>query len=89
MAFGVPKNSVSLEDIMNRVTEVDILSFYLNIKEIPCVIHSPFREDNRPSFGLYLSNNGRIYYKDYATNENGGIFDLLGNLWKCNYKESN
>ena len=87
MAFGVPKNSVSLEDIMNRVTEVDILSFYLNIKEIPCVIHSPFREDNRPSFGLYLSNNGRIYYKDYATNENGGIFDLLGNLWKCNYKE--
>lgn len=87
MAFGVPKNSVSLEDIMNRVTEIDILSFYFNIKEIPCVIHSPFREDNRPSFGLYLSNNGRIYYKDYATNENGGIFDLLGNLWKCNYKE--
>ena len=87
MAFGVPKNSVSLEDIMNRVTEIDILSFYFNIKEIPCVIHSPFREDNRPSFGLYLSNSGRIYYKDYATNENGGIFDLLGNLWKCNYKE--
>ena len=87
MAFGVPKNSVSLEDIMNRVTEIDILSFYFNIKEIPCVIHSPFREDNRPSFGLYLSNNGRIYYKDYATNESGGIFDLLGNLWKCNYKE--
>ena len=46
MAFGVPKNSVSLEDIMNRVTEIDILSFYFNIKEIPCVIHSPFREDN-------------------------------------------
>ena len=87
MAFGVPKNSVSLEDIMNRVTEIDILSFYFNIKEIPCVIHSPFREDNRPSFGLYLSNNGRIYYKDYATNENGGIFDLLGKLWKCDYKK--
>ena len=87
MAFGVPKNSVSLEDIMNRVTEIDILSFYFNIKEIPCVIHSPFREDNRPSFGLYLSKNGRIYYKDYATNESGGIFDLLGNLWKCDYKK--
>ena len=87
MAFGVPKNSVSLEDIMNRVTEIDILSFYFNIKEIPCVIHSPFREDNRPSFGLYLSKSGRIYYKDYATNESGGIFDLLGNLWKCDYKK--
>lgn len=87
MAFGVTKSSVSLEDIMNRVTEIDILSFYFNIKEIPCVINSPFREDNRPSFGLYLSNNGRIYYKDYATNESGGIFDLLGELWKCNYNK--
>ena len=88
MAFGVPKNSVSLEDIMNRVTELDILSFYLNIKEIPCVINSPFREDNKPSFGLYLSKNGRIYYKDFATNESGGIFDLLGILWKCNYNKT-
>ena len=33
MAFGVPKNSVSLEDIMNRMTEIDILSFYFNIKD--------------------------------------------------------
>ena len=86
MAFGVPKNSISLSDIMDRVTEADILSFYLNIKEIPCVINSPFREDNRPSFGLYISDsNKRIFCKDFATNENGGIIDLLKKLWNCDY----
>ena len=88
MAFGVTVDSVSLNDIKSRVTETDILSFYLNIKELPCVINSPFREDNRPSFGIYLSNkNQRVYYKDYATNDSGGLFDLLGKLWNCNYKK--
>ena len=88
MAFGVAKDSVSLNDIKSRVTEIDILSFYLNIKELPCVINSPFREDNRPSFGIYLSNKSqRVYYKDYATNDSGGLFDLLGKLWKCDYRK--
>lgn len=88
MAFGVTVDSVSLNDIKSRVTETDILSFYLNIKELPCVINSPFREDNKPSFGIYLSNkNQRVYYKDYATNDSGGLFDLLGKLWNCNYKK--
>ena len=88
MAFGVTVDSVSLNDIKSRVTETDILSFYLNIKELPCVINSPFREDNRPSFGIYLSNkNQRVYYKDYATNDSGGWFDLLGKLWNGNYKK--
>ena len=88
MAFGVTKDSVSLNDIKSRVTEIDILSFYLSIKELPCVINSPFREDNRPSFGIYLSNKSqRVYYKDYATNDSGGLFDLLGKLWNCNYKK--
>ena len=88
MAFGVTVDSVSLNDIKSRVTEIDILSFYLNIKELPCVINSPFREDNKPSFGIYLSNkNQRVYYKDYATNDSGGLFDLLGKLWNCNYKK--
>ena len=47
MAFGVTVDSVSLNDIKSSVTETDILSFYLNIKELPCVINSLFREDNR------------------------------------------
>ena len=88
MAFGVTVDSVSLNDIKSRVTETDILSFYLNIKELPCVINSPFREDNRPSFGIYFNNKSkRVYYKDYATNDSGGLFDLLGKLWNCDYKK--
>lgn len=80
-------NSVSLSDILSKVTEADILSYYLGITEVPCIINSPLRQDRRPSFGLYSPNGKRIYYTDFSTKDRGGIFDLLGNMWGCSYKE--
>lgn len=80
-------NSVSLEDILSKVTEADILSYYLGITEVPCIINSPLRRDRRPSFGLYSPDGKRIYYIDFSTKDRGGIFDLLGNMWGCSYKE--
>ena len=87
MAFSKGKNSVSLEDIISKVTEANILSYYLGVTEIPCIINSPLRQDRRPSFGLYSTDGKRIYYTDLSTRDRGGLFDLLGNMWKCSYKE--
>ena len=87
MAISSGKSSVSLEDVLSKVTEADILSFYLNVTEVPCVIHSPLREDKRPSFGLYSIDGKRIFYTDLSTKDKGGLFDLLMNLWNLSYKE--
>lgn len=87
MAFGPGNNSISLEDILSRVTEADILFYYLGITEVPTVIHSPLREDKRPSFGLYSVDGKKIHYTDLSTKDWGGLFDLLSNLWNCSYIE--
>ena len=87
MAFSTGIDSVSLDDIMSKVTEADILSFYLGINQIPTIINSPLREDKRPSFGLYSLDGYRIYYTDLSRGDRGGIFDLLGKLWNCSYHE--
>lgn len=87
MAIRVGNSSICLEDILGRVSESDILSYYLGITEVPCVIHSPLRTDKTPSFGLYTSNGKKIYWVDYATNERGGTFDLLMLMWSCTYME--
>ena len=87
MAISNGRSSVSLEDVLSKVTEADILSFYLNVTEVPCVIHSPLREDKRPSFGLYSIDGKRIFYTDLSTKDKGGLFDLLMNLWNLSYKE--
>ena len=87
MAFSSGKSSVSLDDILSKVTEADILSYYLGITEVPCIINSPLRQDKRPSFGLYSSDGIRIFYIDLATKDSGGLFDLLGKMWNCGFKE--
>lgn len=85
MAFSKGKSSVCLEDILNITSEIDILAYYLGITQIPCLIKSPFREDKKPSFGLYSKDGKKVYFKDFANNESGSTFDLLGKLWECNY----
>lgn len=87
MAVSKGESSVTLSDILEKTTEANILSFYLGITEIPCIIHSPLRKDNRPSFGLYSPNGKRIYFVDFATKDRGGVFDLLCQMWGCSYKE--
>lgn len=87
MAFSIGNSSVSLEDILSKVTEGDILSFYLGVSEVPTIINSPLRKDNRPSFGLYSTDGKRIYYTDLATKDKGGLFDLLGSMWGVSYRE--
>lgn len=87
MAIGVGNSSACLEDILRKVSEVDIITHYFKVIEIPCVIHSPLRDDKTPSFGFHTSNGRKVHWIDYATNERGGTFDLLMRWWNCNYSE--
>src|SRR5574344_294905 len=83
--ISLGSSSVSLDDILEKVTEGDILSYYLGISEVPVFINSPLREDKRPSFGLYSLDGKKIYYTDLSTKDRGGLFDLLGKMWGLDY----
>lgn len=87
MAFSTGRNSVSFDEITNKVSDADLVSYYLGITEVPCFINSPLRKDNKPSFGLYSKDGKKIYWTDLATREGGGIYDLLSKMWNCSYKE--
>lgn len=87
MAFGNGEHSITLEDVLARTTEFGILYHYFNVSELPTVIHSPLRQDSRPSFGLYTLDGKRVHYTDLATKDRGGLFDLLMKYWGENYKD--
>ena len=87
MAFGNGEHSITLEDVLARTTEFDILYHYFNVSELPTIIHSPLRQDNRPSFGLYTLDGKRVHYTDLATKDRGGLFDLLMKYWGESYKD--
>jgi len=80
-------NKNSLEDIITQVNEYQILKYYFNINSLPCVIKSPLRVDKHPSFGITLSENFKVKFKDFATGENGNIFTLLKLYCKISFQE--
>lgn len=72
---------------LGDLTEADIASYYFNISSIPCLIHSPLRVDNKPSFAIFSPDGVNVNYRDFSTGESGRIWNLLSKLWNCSYRE--
>lgn len=79
--------SVTPEEILKRVSELDILHYYFGVDKIPTIISSPLRTDNHPSFGFYSIDGQKIHWTDLATKDRGGTFDLLGKYWGESYND--
>lgn len=68
--------------------DTDILNRYFHLsKKVPCTICSPLRDtDRNPSFRIW-EKNGRVYWKDFGTNESGDIIDLLSRIWNITTRD--
>lgn len=71
-----------------KISDADILNYYLGITKIPTRINSPLRQDNKPSFGLFSFNGIDIFYKDFATQESGSTINLCQKMWNMTYLEA-
>lgn len=88
MGFGSGKDTIFKEDILDYTTEGNIIQFYLGVSKVPTLINSPFRKDDKPSFGLFSPDGKSIMYKDFATRESGNTFSLLSKLWNLSYGDT-
>ncbi len=87
MAISIGKPNIRLEEILSKVSELDILNYYFGISNVPCVISSPLRHDSHPSFGFYSIDGQKIHWTDLSTKDRGGTFDLLGKYWGESYND--
>jgi hypothetical protein len=87
MPISINTPSITLETILNKVSEYDIAHHYFSVNYVPCIIRSPLRKDNHPSFGFYSTDGIKIRYRDFATKESGGLFDLLEKYWNVGYNK--
>ena len=75
---------IFVEDILKYVTQEQIFSFYLG-EEITNigVYHSPLREDNIPSFGLFFHKNkpNILMFKDLATGDSGDFAQMVAKMY--------
>lgn len=89
MVVGNTSSSISKTEIFSKFSETQVLcTVFPDITEIPCLIHSPLRIDLKPSFSIYMDNNGHIRYKDHGDSSvHGGLIDLLCEYWKCSFNQ--
>ena len=87
MSFGKCKQSICLDDILNKVSEADILNYYLGISALPILINSPFRQDKNPSVSVFLNRNNNIIFKDFGTHKSYNLWSFFEEYWNCTYDE--
>ena len=80
--------SGTLEDVHRVTTQAQITSYYLGVKDIPCVICSPLRRDEKPSMGIYSPNGTEVNFIDFGTGERGSIFTLLRKMWNTSFADT-
>lgn len=87
MAISKGNTSATIQELCENIGEANILSKYLNIHRIPCLINSPIRKDNNPSFSIYSTDGEHIKWKDHSNNTGGNLYSLLSLLWDCSFIE--
>lgn len=87
MDYSIQPN-IDKEYILSRVSEEQIMSFYLNIPVKKGVIHSPLRKDSHASCSFYRNSKGVLLFKDFATGDCLNCFEVVKRLFSCDFYEA-
>ena len=68
---------MSLKDLMEKLDDYDIYSYYLGNFQIGKVMNSPLRTDKVPSFAVFRSGTGALLFKDHGSGDSGNALQFI------------
>ena len=79
--------SLSTDNILKFITEEDIFRKYISYKfEIGEIFSAEYRDDKKPSFGVYWnSHKNRLMFNDLGKKEGGDCFKYVQLACKCDF----
>ena len=70
--------TMSLRDLLDRLDDYTIYSYYLGPFKPGKLMNSPLRNDDKmPSFAIFLSKTGGLLFKDHGTGESGNALKFM------------
>ena len=70
--------TMSLKDLLDKVNDYDIYSYYLGSFKPKTLMNSPLRPDDKiPSFAIFPSKTGDLLFKDHGTGEAGNALKFI------------
>lgn len=69
---------MSLKDLLDKLTDYDIYSYYVGQFKIGKLFNSPLRSDDKnPSFAIFKGMNGGLFFKDHGSGEGGNAIKFI------------
>ena len=70
--------TTSLRDLLDKVDDYTIFSYYLGQFKVNKLMNSPLRSDDKmPSFAIFKGTNGNLLFKDHGTGEAGNALKFI------------
>lgn len=70
--------TMSLRDLLDKLDDYAIFSYYLGNFKVNKLMNSPLRSDDKnPSFAIFRSRTGGLLYKDHGTGDGGNAIDFV------------
>ena len=70
--------TMSLSDLLEKVDDLTIYSYYLGDFKVGQLMKSPLRaKDDNPSFAVFRARNGNLLFKDHALGESGNALKFI------------
>lgn len=80
--------TMSLKDLLDKLTDYDIYSYYVGQFKIGKLFNSPLRSDDKnPSFAIFKGINGGLFFKDHGSGEGGNAIKFVKLYKNINTKD--
>ena len=70
--------TVSIKDLLDKLDDYDIYSYYVGDFKVGKLFNSPLRTtDKNPSFAIFKGINGGLFFKDHGSGEGGNALKFI------------
>ena len=70
--------TVSIKDLLDKLNDYDIYSYYIGQFKVGKLINSPLRNDDKnPSFAIFKGKEGGLFFKDHGNGEGGNALKFV------------
>lgn len=84
--------TISLDLIMSMTDDFNIFKFYIERTgtelKVGKSILSPLRDESNPSFIVYVNENGKLMFKDFASGDSGSAIDMVMKIYDLSFGNS-
>lgn len=80
---------LNVDNILERVSEYSIFSRYVGTPfKLGVPFLSPLRDEQNPSFNVFVTKTGKLLFKDFSTGESGNCFAFVQLKYRCSFYQA-